>query len=377
MWRVISLERTRLERLVSLQNRVRQGFALWGRPMLEGDALAQVQASLKAYKDFLESLRPFNTPGKLRNFPHSADAVREKRALREQVWQIEGLADRMERELQPLTAYLREGISILPKDHSLNATIQQAQEAHLNALQSSPSGPDGATLERIHQELKILKEKYIQAYLEAHREARLDNEGDRRKNRLLQDPRLKGLRKLAEFVPILPQEHLEGLEANLGALVSCWRLIPSDLEGEPLCPHCHFRPNTDPPKKPVRETLQEMDALLDQWARDWARILSEALSTPTAQESLALMTPEERMPLEALQTQRILPDPLDEPFLQRLKQALQGLERVKIPAEDILQALTRSGMPCTVEELRQRFDRLLKDRLAGKDPERVRIVIDW
>lgn len=366
-----------LERLVRLQNRVRQGFALWGRPMLEGDALAQVQASLKAYKDFLESLRPFNTPGKLRNFPHSADAVREKRALREQVWRIEGLADRIERELQPLTAYLREGISILPKDHSLNATIQQAQEAHLNALQSSPSGPDGATLERIHQELKILKEKYIQAYLEAHREARLDSEGDRRKNRLLQDPRLKGLRKLAEFVPILPQEHLEGLEANLGALVSCWRLIPSDLEGEPICPHCRFRPNTDTPKKPVREVLQEVDALLDQWARDWARILSEALSTPTAQESLALMTPEERMRLEALRAQRILPDPLDEPFLRSLKQALQGLERVKIPAEDILQALTRSGMPCTVEELRQRFDRLLKDRLVGKDPERVRIVIDW
>jgi hypothetical protein len=45
--------------------------------------------------------------------------------------------------------------------------------------------------------------------------------------------------------------------------------------------------------------------------------------------------------------------------------------------EDILQALTLPGMPCTVEDLRQRFERLLQERLAGKDPARVRVVIDW
>lgn len=366
-----------LDRLVRLQNRVRQGLPIWGRPLLEGDALAQVQGSLKAYKDFLESLRPFNTPGKLRNFPHSAEAVREKRTLREQIWRMEGLADQIERELQPLTAYLREAASVLPKDHPLSAEIQRAQEAHLSALQGFLSGPGPEALETVRQELLRLKREYVQTYLEAHREARLDSEGDRRKNRLLQDPRLKNLRALAESVPILPGKHLKGLETSLGDLVSCWRLIPAELEGEPLCPHCRFRPDKDTPKKPVRETLQEVDGALDRWAQEWTRILSEALSTPIAQESLALMAPEERAPLEALRDRRVLPEPLDTAFLERLKQALQGLERVTIPAEDILQALTRPGMPCTVEELRRRFDRLLREKTAGKDPERVRVVVDW
>ncbi len=366
-----------LGRLVRLQNRVRQGFSLWGRPVLEEEALAQVQANLKAYKDFLESLRPFNTPGKLRNFPYTAEAVREKRPLREAAWRMEALADQMERELQPLTAYLREAASVLPKDHPTGVAIQEVQEAHLTALQRSPSGPDPETLERIRRELLQLKEGYIQAYLQAHREARLDSEGDRRKNRLLQDPRLKTLRHLAEAVPILPGEQLKGLEAKLGALVSCWRLIPTDLEGEPLCPHCHFRPATDMPDRPVQETLQETDSALDRWTREWVRTLGEALSTPTAQASLALMSPEERTPLEALRDRHGLPDPLEKPFLDTLKQALQGLERVTIPAEKILQALTQPGMPCTVEELRQRFERLLKEHLVGKDAERARIVIDW
>jgi hypothetical protein len=90
-----------LERVVKLQNRVRQGLSLWGRPVLEGETLERVQASLKGYKEFLESLRPFNTPGKLRNFPHTAEAIREEQERRARVRQIEQMADQIERELQP------------------------------------------------------------------------------------------------------------------------------------------------------------------------------------------------------------------------------------------------------------------------------------
>ena len=366
-----------LERVVKLQNRVRQGLSLWGRPVLEGETLERVQASLKGYKEFLESLRPFNTPGKLRNFPHTAEAIREEQERRARVRQIEQMTDQIERELQPLTAYLREAATILPKDHSLRAAVQKAQEDHLTALGDPLSGPWTEPLDRIHRELMQLKVEYTKAYQEAHRQARLDSEEDRRKNRLLQGPRMKRLHRLAESVPILPRERLKGLEGRLGALIACWRLIPSDLEREPICPHCHFRPDTDAPDTPPREVLQEADGALDRWTREWVDILSDALSTPTAQQSLALMSPEERGPLEALRDHRSLPDPLDEPFLQTLAQTLQGLERVTLLPEDILQALTLPGMPCTVEDLRQRFERLLQERLAGKDPARVRVVIDW
>ena len=366
-----------LDRVVKLQNRVRQGLSLWGRPVLEGKALEHVQSTLRGYKEFLESLCPFNTPGKLRNLPHTAETIREEQERRAQVRQVEQMADQIERELQPLTAYLREAATILPKDHPLSAAIQKAQEDHLTALRDLLSGPWSKRLDQVHRELKQLKEEYIKAYQEAHRQARLDSEEDRRKNRLLQDPRLKRLHLLAESVPILPHERLKGLESRLSSLVSCWRLILSDLEREPICPHCHFRPDTDAPEKPLREILQEADETLDRWIREWIDILSEALSTPASQQSLDLMAPEERKPLEILRDQKILPDPLDEAFLRALAEALQGLERVTFLPEDILQALTISGMPCTVEEIRQRFEGFLQQRLAEKDPARVRIVIDW
>ena len=64
-------------------------------------------------------------------------------------------------------------------------------------------------------------------------------------------------------------------------------------------------------------------------------------------------------------------------FVQTVKEAFTGLERVSVPPEDILMALTEGGMPCTVQELLARFRRFVEKRTEGKDPNKVRIVVEW
>ena len=64
-------------------------------------------------------------------------------------------------------------------------------------------------------------------------------------------------------------------------------------------------------------------------------------------------------------------------FVQTVKEALTGLERVAVPPEDILMALTEGGMPCTVQELLARFRRFVEERTEGQDPNKVRIVVEW
>lgn len=59
-----------VERAVVAQQQLQSGLSFWGKPVLfekERDEWASKLASLKA---FLESLQPFNTEGKLKNFPH-------------------------------------------------------------------------------------------------------------------------------------------------------------------------------------------------------------------------------------------------------------------------------------------------------------------
>jgi hypothetical protein len=59
------------------------------------------------------------------------------------------------------------------------------------------------------------------------------------------------------------------------------------------------------------------------------------------------------------------------------REALTGLERVAVPPEDILVALTKGGMPCTVQDLLTRFRSFVDEQTKGKDPNKVRIVIEW
>ena len=60
-----------------------------------------------------------------------------------------------------------------------------------------------------------------------------------------------------------------------------------------------------------------------------------------------------------------------------IRETLTGLERVAVPPEDILMALTQGGMPCTVQELLSRFRSFVEEQTEGKAPNKVRIVVEW
>jgi hypothetical protein len=56
---------------------------------------------------------------------------------------------------------------------------------------------------------------------------------------------------------------------------------------------------------------------------------------------------------------------------------LQGMERLAIPAENLLLALTDGGTPCSPEKFRRRFAQFVAGRLASCGGARVRISLDW
>jgi hypothetical protein len=59
-----------------------------------------------------------------------------------------------------------------------------------------------------------------------------------------------------------------------------------------------------------------------------------------------------------------------------LQEVLSGLEKVVIGAEGLRNALSDGGVPCTVPELRERFDHHVSTLTKGKDSAKVRIVIE-
>ena len=60
-----------------------------------------------------------------------------------------------------------------------------------------------------------------------------------------------------------------------------------------------------------------------------------------------------------------LPDPLSPAFVKALQEVLSGLQKVAFSGADLQVALSEAGLPCTVNELHERFDHYLNNLTRG------------
>jgi hypothetical protein len=71
-----------------------------------------------------------------------------------------------------------------------------------------------------------------------------------------------------------------------------------------------------------------------------------------------------------------LPDKLDQNFIHALSEVLSGLQKVPIKVADLRAALLSGGSPVTPAELKKRFEEYLDQLTKGKEPGKVRIVLE-
>ena len=73
---------------------------------------------------------------------------------------------------------------------------------------------------------------------------------------------------------------------------------------------------------------------------------------------------------------RGLPDKLSDEFVQAIREALSDLKKVTIKVPDLKDALLAGGSPFNPHEMETRLDAYLTQLTAGKDPNKVRIVLE-
>jgi hypothetical protein len=109
---------------------------------------------------------------------------------------------------------------------------------------------------------------------------------------------------------------------------------------------------------------------------EWTRTLLDNLSDPTVKRSMEALTPKQRKTVQSFLEKKKFPEDIGSDFVQILQQVLQGLEKLTFTAGELKQALSEGGMPCTVSELKSRFQKHLDTATKGKDQAKVRIVIE-
>ena len=364
----------RVERLVMALQHANEGLTFWGQPLLGTERKAGVQRRLADTKSFLESLQPYSTPGKLKNFRHSADEVKAQAPGLAAVTEVEQL-HQFAAELGPAASYLSQAEMVLPDDHAWIKRMKAEKGEVAKLVEAGKDLGSPATRRQLLGTLNGLKKDFVTEYLALHTKARLGANEDRQKASLLKDARLADLRQLAS-IDLMPTGQLSEFQNRLAGRVSCFAVTEQELQATPVCPHCSFRPSQEPIAAPAGARLSAMEDELDRFVSLWTQTLIRNLEDPTTQESLKLLKPARRKLVDQFLESNALPEKLTPAFIEALQEALSGLDKVPVKTKDLTAALGAGGPALTPDEIRKRLDTYLGEVTKGKDAAKVRIVLE-
>lgn len=363
-----------VERLVLVQQSVQKGLFFWGRSLLTESETQKISSQLNETKTFLESIQAFTSPGKLKNFRYEAQDVSGYREGLQTLEEIDSL-QKLVTDLGVTAAYLSTAEAILPGGHEWTDKIKAMRDDVLSQIIDPAKRGTIAFRQETQRKLSDLKKAYLQAYLGLHNKARLGVNEDKRKAKLMADERLKILQKLST-IDIMPRQHLTDYQNRLANLKSCFALTESELDASPVCPHCNYKPAAEPTAAPAISVLDGLDDELDKLVESWTQTILNNLEDPTTRANLDLLKPEPRKLVNNFIKKRSLPDKIDQDFIHALKEVLSGLLKVSVKTTDLRAALLSGGSPVTLAEIKKRFEEYLDQITKGKEPDKVRIILE-
>jgi len=279
-----------VENVVVTQQSIQSKFIFWGKNILDDSVIGAYQSSLDSLKKFLEGLQVFNSPGKLKNFRHNAQEVCAHRDGLNILAEIKSLEELLG-DLGGTASYLSTAEAVLPTGNEWIDKMKAAQSEVLAQI-GDPAKRSAATFrQQTQRKLGDLKKSFLLDYLAMHSKARLGVNEDKRKAQLMSDERLKVLQKLST-IDLMPRQHLSDFQNRLAGLKSCFALTEKELEASPVCPHCYFKPGSEPPAAPAAKTLDNLDSELDKVVENWTQTLLANLEDPTTKGNLSLLKPE-------------------------------------------------------------------------------------
>ena len=354
---------TRDEAIVQLQQRVGErlnavvlaqaklpDIVFWGRPVLSPQEQGEWRERLGSLKGFLESLQPFNTAGKLKNFPHDASAIQAQKSGFVLAREVEDLAALVQ-QIGGQAAYLGRAEAVLAAGDEWVERVVQAKGEILTKLSSRKYRADPSFQRSLAQTLTQLKSQYQDAYLAAHKRSRLGPNEDKKKGALAKDDRLARLQKLA-IVEMMPTPQLHDFQKRLFALKTCFSLTKLELETDPVCPQCSYRPVEEPLDAAADQVLSQLDSRVDGMVGEWTSTLLSNLEDPTVAANIDLVGDAKgKREVKAFLKSRELPEVVSSAFVKALQEVLSGLLKVEVTTSDLRAALAEGGLPCTPVEL--------------------------
>uniref|UniRef100_UPI0025F3C062 DUF6079 family protein n=1 Tax=uncultured Candidatus Kuenenia sp. TaxID=1048336 RepID=UPI0025F3C062 len=278
-------------------------------------------------------------------------------------------------------SWLSTAEAVLPAGHEWVDNMKAIRQDILDALKQLDMNELVAQSKGIGDKLQKLKKDYIVTYIGLHTKARLGVNDDKRKAGLLNDPRLQTLLRLAG-IDLMPRQQLFDYQNRLARLKSCFALTVQNLDSTPICPHCQFRPAAEIGISGSGFTvtgskqLDQMDEQLYQIIEQWTKTILNNLDDPSTKANVnELLHEDDKKIIQAFIESKELPDPVNGNFVQTLKTVLAGLQKVPVKKTDLLEIVSNLG-PSTPNEFKRAIGDYVDCLIKGKDPNKVRIVLE-
>jgi predicted ATPase len=365
----------KIEELVVSQQRINEGFSIWGYKLISEAEQEQTKTNLENLKIFLESLQVYTTAGKLKNLQFDVAEIKQQSVGLKALNRV-GSMHQLVATISPLVSYLTTAEAFMPAEHEWVSRLKATKSHIISLLKDKDKYGDNSFLQTLSSQLSKLKSDYITTYIGLHSKARLGANEDKRKASLIHDERLKTLQSLAT-VELMPKQQLVELQSRLAELKSCFNLTQKDIETtESICPYCSFKPVNEEASWNASHKLDMIDRDLDNLISSWTQTLLNNLNDPSAKQSLSLLTGEQKALVEHFISEKQLPENIRQEFIHALQQVLAGLEKVTVNTTELKQALLKGGSPATPEELKTRFDDYIRSLISGRESGKVRIVLE-
>ena len=363
-----------VEELVMAVQKIQTGIPFWGKNLLSEDEVISCRQKIEETKTFLESIQAFNTPGKMTNFKYSEIEIRNQGGGLAVLKEVKTLQE-IVGDLGSLASYLAQAEAYLPDTDAWINKMKTTRDAILSSFHDPEKRTKPEFRQKTLQQLNELQQGYMDTYTSMHQKARLGVNDDNRKKALSRDDRLEKLKKLAT-ISTMHASQLVDFQNRLANLIPCYSFMEKDLNATPLCPHCTFKPSQESIVAPVGNRLSKLEDDLDRLHDEWTNTLLNNLEDPITQERIDLLTAEMNKHIEKFLKARVLPDKLSDEFVQAIREALSDLKKVTIKVLDLKDALLTGGSPFNPVEMKSRLDMYLNQLTAGKDPSKVRIILE-
>ena len=356
---------------VLANQKLNNGFELWGEPLVNTQQLARMQKACAAVKEeFSNYSARFNTPAKLNNFSLSAADID---VLDEQI-KLVRIVDEyntFKTECKDNASYMG-NIELADMEQNFKQKLEAAKTAFRELRDSILNGTSGnLAAQKVNAELEKVKDEYIGIYFEEHKKKRLDIDDAKRRGKLQESLVLANLRKLRN-IEILSGAKLTAIEQDMADLKVCYELTPTELKVSHICPHCHYNIGDRVPN--VVGRLDNLENRIDDLLTEWTQTLLNTISDPIVSSQKGYLSAEQQKAVNDFESSGTLPKRVDDFFVNAIKALLQGFEPVVINTADLTEKLEQLP-PMDEASFKQKLNEIVAAYTQGKDTSKIRIVV--